>query len=80
MVAWDVEERHVEPADQIFEVVEGQVAAAHNEVRLDGAQPVAIETFVDFVGDGEYAQCSRYTRLKRSAVQISSTDTNATGL
>ena len=56
MVAWDVEQRDVEPADEVFEVVERQIATPEHQVRIQPGQAVAIERFVDLVGDGEDAR------------------------
>lgn len=56
MVARDVQQGHVEAADEVFEVVPGQVAAAEDEVRLQGRQPFAVESLFDLVGDGEDAR------------------------
>lgn len=56
MIAGHVEKRNVEPADQVLEIVEGQVAAAQDQVGPDLRQAIAIEAFIDLVGDGEDAQ------------------------
>ena len=56
VVARDIEERNVEPADQVLEVIERQVATTEYEVGLDGRQPIAIQAIVDFVRDGEDAR------------------------
>jgi hypothetical protein len=53
VVARDVQHRHVEPADDVLEVVEGKVATAQNQVRLDRGQAVAEQRLIDLVGDGE---------------------------
>jgi hypothetical protein len=59
VVAGNVEHRHVEPADQVLEVVEGEVAAPQDELRPQGRQPVAVQRLVDLVGDGQDARCGR---------------------
>jgi hypothetical protein len=56
VIAGHVEKRNVEPADQVLEIVEGQVAAAQDQVGPDLRQAIAIEAFIDLVGDGEDAQ------------------------
>lgn len=56
VVARDIQERNVQLADQVLEVVERQVAAGEYQVGLDRRQPVAVQAFVDFVGDGEDAR------------------------
>jgi hypothetical protein len=56
VVARHVEQRDVEAADQVLEIVEGQVAAAQDQVGPDLRQALAVETFIDLVGDGEDAQ------------------------
>jgi hypothetical protein len=48
-----VEQRHVEPADQVLEIVERKIAAAQHQVEVQAAQLVAIQRLVDLVGDGE---------------------------
>jgi len=58
VVAGNIEERHVEPADDVLEVVEGKIAAAQDEVRFDRGQAIAIQRLVDLVGDGEDARGS----------------------
>jgi hypothetical protein len=58
VVAGHVEQRDVEAADEIFEVVEGQVAAAEHHVRPDLGQLVRVKAFLDLVRDGEDAQPS----------------------
>jgi hypothetical protein len=55
VVARDVQQGDVEPADQVLEVVERQVAAADDEVGLDAGQAIAVETLIDLVGDREDA-------------------------
>jgi hypothetical protein len=58
VVARDVEQRDVEPADEILQIVEGQVAAAEDQVGPDLRQAVAVETLIDLVGNGEDARLS----------------------
>jgi hypothetical protein len=53
VVARHVEHGNVEPAHQVLEVVEGQVAAADDDIGTDLGEPIAIERLVDLVGDGE---------------------------
>ena len=53
MVARDIQERNVEPADQIFEVIERQVAARKNDVRAERCELFAVQRFIDFIGDCE---------------------------
>lgn len=80
MVAGHVQQRDVDPADQVLEVIERQVAAAKDQVGTKARQPVAVEPLIDLVRDGEDAQLVAQTFLKRMAVYVSSTATNATGL
>ena len=56
MVAQHVKKRNVEPAHQVFEVVEWQVTATQHDVGFDPVEPVAIVGLVDLVGDGEDAR------------------------
>ena len=56
MVAGHVQQRDVDPADQVLEVVERQVAAAEDQVGTKARQPVAVEPLIDLVRDGEDAQ------------------------
>lgn len=56
MVARHVEKGNVQPADEVLEVVERQVAAAQDQVRPDRRELVAVESLLDLVGDGEDAQ------------------------
>jgi hypothetical protein len=51
VVAWDVEERHVEAGDDVLEVVEGKIATTENDVGLQPGELVAVEAFVDLVRD-----------------------------
>jgi hypothetical protein len=53
MVARDIQQGHVEPADQVLEVVEREVTAAEDEVGLEVPKPVAVQRLLDLVGDGE---------------------------
>jgi len=78
VVAGYVQKGDVETADQVLEIVEGQVAAGKDDVGPDRREPVAVERLVDLIADREDARLSRYTRLKRSAVQLSSIATKAT--
>ena len=56
MVPGYVEQGHVEPAEQVFEVVEGEVTAAEDQVGVEVSQPVAVQRLFDLVGDGEDAR------------------------
>jgi hypothetical protein len=56
VVARHVEQGNVETADEIFEVVEGQVAASEHEIGSHVGQPVAVEAFVDLVRNREDAR------------------------
>ena len=58
MVAGHVQQGDVEPADQVLEVVERQVAAAQDEVGPDAGQAIAVQTVIDLVGNREDAQCA----------------------
>jgi len=51
VVAGDVEEGDVEPADDVLEVLEGQVAGRENQVGTEAPQLRAVERFVDLIGD-----------------------------
>jgi len=56
VVAGDIQKGHVGPADDVLEVVERQVSAAEHQVGVLCAELVAVEGFVDLVGDGEDAR------------------------
>jgi hypothetical protein len=56
VISGHVEKRNVQPADEILQVVEGEVAAADDDVRPDRREPVPVEAVFDLVADGEDAQ------------------------
>jgi hypothetical protein len=56
VVSGHVQDRNVEAADQVLEVVEGQVATRQDDVGPIGAEPISIKGLVDLVGDREDAQ------------------------
>jgi hypothetical protein len=62
VVARHVEQGDVEPGDEVLEVVEGQVAAAEDQVGTQSVEPVAVERLVDLVGDREDARVLRARR------------------
>lgn len=64
VVARNVKQRDVEPADEIFEIVERQVAARDDDVWSHRRQAVAIKRFVHLIGDGQYAQRCRLDALE----------------
>jgi len=56
VVAGDVEDRNVEAADEVLEIIERQVAATKNELRPDRIELVAVKALVDLVGNREDAR------------------------
>jgi hypothetical protein len=62
MVPRHVQQRHIEAADQVLEVIEREVAARENDVRPIRAKPVSVKSLVDLVGDREDAQWLAATR------------------
>jgi hypothetical protein len=61
MVARHVQQRHVEPAHEVFEVVERQVAAGDRQVGPQRGQAVGVQRLVDLVRDREDAR-QRFVR------------------
>src|SRR5207249_3747819 len=55
VVAGHVHQRLVRPADQVLEVVEGQVAAGDDQVGPKLCEQVAVEGLLDLVRDGQDA-------------------------
>jgi len=53
VVAGHVEQRHVEPANQVLEIVERKIATAQDKLDVQRPQLVAVQGLVDLVGDGE---------------------------
>jgi hypothetical protein len=56
MVAGDIEKGDVRAGDQILEVVEWQVTARDDEVRLQLLEGVALESLGDLIRDCEHAR------------------------
>jgi hypothetical protein len=56
MVAGDVQQRLVGPADQVLEVLEGQVATGDDEVWVELSKGVTPERLRYFVSNGEDAR------------------------
>ena len=56
MISRDVKKRYIDPADQVFEVVERQVATGEHDVRAEGCELFAVQRFIDLVGDCEYSR------------------------
>ena len=56
MVARHVEQRHIEAADDVLQVVEGKVPATKHDVGLQAVELVSVEPFVDLVRDRKDAR------------------------
>lgn len=56
VVARYVKERNVEAADQVFEVVEWEVAARKHDVRAERCELIAVQRFIDLISDCEYSR------------------------
>ena len=74
MVARHVQQRHVEAADDVLEVVPGQVPAREDDVSLEIQELVPVQALVDLVRDGENAgQASTSRRNVRCLISDSRT-------
>jgi hypothetical protein len=62
VVPGHVQNRNVEAADQVLEVIEGKVATREDDVGPIGAEPISVKGLVDLVGDREDAQGLAATR------------------
>lgn len=56
MIARHIKQRHIEPADEILQIIERQITARNDQVRTYLRQTLTVKGFVDFVRDREYAQ------------------------
>jgi hypothetical protein len=62
VVARYVQQRHVETADDVLEVVPGQVSARQDDVRLEIQELVSVQALVNLVRDGENARQASTSR------------------
>jgi len=59
VVARNIDERYVEPADHVLQIVEGKVAGGNHEVRSELDELVGVKPLVHLIGD---RQDSRHVR------------------
>src|SRR4029077_7131973 len=52
----DVDEGDIQPAHDVLEIVEGKVAGGDDEVGPEALELVAVESFLDLVGDRQDAR------------------------
>ena len=55
MIARHVQQRHIEAADDVLEIVKGKIPAAKYDVGLQTVELVSIEPLIDLVRDGKDA-------------------------